>query len=300
METSRSEGYRMIKRLTILALALLAGTLLFAQEEKDIPPTIEDLQIQLQAMSDSLLQTRESEISSEYGFQDRDKLRDVAVKLQISNLPGWKTYLGIEPDNPILDNMSLRRLGITPYRALLAQQYSIWGFTELSTLLELAKQKQLPVKKLRQFAGIDSADKRFDDYSLQALGMEPEQLVAFEKEFTDNRFGYGLNIMLMGVLIVFSALAITALVVSQLRRLNPKPKQLDSAIVVTPKGKVVAKPKDMNADIIAAAIAALYLYKHDIEERRRLMLTFRRARIDQWRDSAILNMPNRDILRKRS
>lgn len=288
----------MNKITLIVALILLGFVALAAQEI--VQPTFADLQAQIQAMSDSLLQLRESEVSSAYGFRDTDKLLDVAAKLEIADRQRWKEYLGIEPKNEVLDQMSLRRLGITPYRALLAQQYSIHGFTELSTLGELAAQKQLPVKKLRQFAGIDSSDKSFDHYSLQALGKTPEELVAFEVDFNDNKMGFGFSILGFGVLIVFSALAITALVIAQLKRLNPKPKDDAGTLVLTSSGKVKSQPADMNADVIAAAIAALHLYRHDIEERRRLLLTFKRNRSDQWKSSVMLNMPNRDILRKRN
>lgn len=288
----------MTKR-TVFTLLLLSVSFALAAQELDAP-SFEDLQLQIQAMSDSLLQLRESEVISAYGFKDTDKLLDVAAKLEITDLERWKEYLGIEPNNEVLDRMSLRRLGITPFRALLAQQYSIYGFTELSTIGELAAQKQLPVKKVRQFAGISNSDKNFDNYSLQALNRTPEELVAFEEDFNANKMSFGLSILGFGVLIVFSALALTALVISQLKRLNPRPKDTDGTLVLTSSGKVKTRPVDMNVDVIAAAITALHLYKHDIEERRRLLLTFRRAGSDQWRGSVMLNMPNRDILRKRS
>ncbi len=286
-------------RIIVLTLLLLLSSMsLLAQEVEQ--PSIEDLQIQIQAMSDSLLQLRESQVVSAYGIRDTDKLLDAAAKLEIADLASWKDYLGIEPNNEVLDQMSLRRLGITPYRALLAQQYSIYGFTELSTLGELAAQKQLPVKKVRQFAGIDSADKSFDNHSLQALDRSPEEMVAFENQFNRDKLRFGLTLLGIGVLMVFSALAITALVIGQLKHLNRQPKAATAQLVLSASGKVLARPVDMNADVIAAAIAALHLYKHEIEERRRLLLTFRRAGSDQWRGSAMLNMPNRHILRKRS
>lgn len=289
----------LMARIIVLTLLLLLSSMsLLAQEVEQ--PSIEDLQIQIQAMSDSLLQLRESQVVSAYGIRDTDKLLDAAAKLEIADLASWKDYLGIEPNNEVLDQMSLRRLGITPYRALLAQQYSIYGFTELSTLGELAAQKQLPVKKVRQFAGIDSADKSFDNHSLQALDRSPQEMVAYENQFNRDKLRFGLTLLGIGVLMVFSALAITALVIGQLKHLNRQPKAATAQLVLSASSKVLARPVDMNADVIAAAIAALHLYKHEIEERRRLLLTFRRAGSDQWRGSAMLNMPNRHILRKRS
>lgn len=288
------------KPLLLLLLTLLWFMLLPAQETVTEPPSVELLQAQIQAISDSLLQMRESAIATEYGFRDTDKLHIVAEKLAITDIARWKSFLEIEPENEVLDAMSLRRLGITPYRALLAQQYSIYGYTELSKLGDIAHQKQIPVKKLRQFAGVESTDQSRDNFSLQALNRTPEKLQKFEQDFNENKMSYGLTILLYGVAFVFSALAITALAISQLRRLNREKKNPKADIVLDSAGKVKSKSQDLNADIIAAAIAALHLHKQGIDERRRLLLTFKRAHSDQWRSSATLNMPNRDILRKRS
>ncbi len=277
----------------ILILLLLPGLLMAQQTERE-----NDMEARFQAMSDSLLQFREREIQSEFGFRDTDTLEDVAAKLGIGDVPKWKEYLEVEPGNEVLDQMTLRRLGISPYKALLARQYSIFGFTELSSLAELAELKQLPIKQLRRFAGIDPTDKSHDSQSLQALGKTPEDLVEFEESFNENELGFGLSVTGIGILMVFCALAVTALVISQLHRLNREPK--DRKIRIDSQGKVKSQPKDLNSDVVAAAITALHLYKHSIEERRRLLLTFRRAQSNQWHSSGMLNMPNRDYTRTRS
>ena len=288
-----------MSKRTIFSLLLLALCLALTAQEVE-QPSFEDLQLQIQAMSDSLLKLRESEVVSAYGFKETDKLTDVAAKLEISDLEHWKEYLGIEPKNEVLDKMSLRKLGITPFRAFLAQQYSIHGFTELSTLSELAAIKSVPVKKLRAWAGLSSSDKRFDNNSLQALGKTPAELEEFVGKFRSEMLNYGLTITVFGVLVVFFALSITALVISQLKRLNKEPKKKQEQVIVADKqGKVISHPQDLNMDIIAAAITALHMHKQNIEDRRRLLLTFRRQRADQWHSSAVLSMPNLRFLRKR-
>lgn len=281
-----------------LLFSLLLVGLLSAQPKEEPQPRLEDLQSQLQALSDSLVQYRGREIASELGFRDTDRLQDVAAKLGIGNVKEWKNYLGIEPGNQALDRMSLRKLGISPYRALLAQQYSIYGFTELSGLGDLARQKHLPVKKVRAFAGISALDKSYDGHSLQALNKTPAELVAFEKEFNAHRLRYGLSVSAIGILIVFFALALTSFVIGQLKLLNRPPKPLRAALKVGAGGKVLERAPDLNTDIIAAIIATLYLHKSSIEERRRLLLTFRRAGANLWRGSGVLNFPNRDIPRR--
>ncbi|NLW19133.1 MAG: hypothetical protein GXY81_05525 [Candidatus Cloacimonetes bacterium] len=294
----------MFRKILPLALVLFGVLFLSAQEAEFDPEdavlTLEELQSQISAVSDSLVQLRESDILSEYDIKMTDKLKTVAEKMKIQDIVRWKTYLEIEPGNETLDEKSLRQLGITPYRALLAKQFSIYGFTELSKLGDLARLKQIPIKKLREFAGIKSTEKSYDQHSLQSLDKNPEELVAFENKFKEEKLNYGLYILLWGVSFVFFALAVTALAIAQLRRLNREPKKGKPDLVLDPAGNVKTKSPDLDVHVIAAAIAAFHLHKQSIEERRRLLLTFKRPHSDQWRGSAILNMPNRQILRKRS
>jgi len=94
---------------TILALLclILLCSLLSAQNLPDIEPVS-------QAASDSLSLVREREILSEYGFRDSNTLSEVASKLQIADIYNWKHLLGLEAGNRKLDEMSLRKLSITP------------------------------------------------------------------------------------------------------------------------------------------------------------------------------------------
>lgn len=294
----------MSRKLLLLALVLF-GVLFLAAQEVEFDPeyeelTLEELQSQIHAVSDSLVQMRESYILSEYDIKVTDKLKTVAEKMEIQDIVRWKAYMEIEPENEALDEKSLRQLGITPYQALLAQQYSIYGLTELSKLGDLARQKQIPLKKMREFVGVKSTDKSRDEHSLQSFNKTPEDMEAFENEFKEGKLNYGLNILLWGVSFVFSALAITALAIAQLKRLNREPKKGKADLILDPAGNVKAKAPDLDVHIIAAAIAAFHMHKQGIDERRRLLLTFKRPHSDQWRGSAILNMPNRQILRKRS
>jgi Na+-transporting methylmalonyl-CoA/oxaloacetate decarboxylase gamma subunit len=250
--------------------------------------------------SDSLAQAREKEILSEYGFDDSDKLSEVATRLEIKNQDRWKRYLGLEPENKKLDAMSLRKLGITPYRALLAQQFSVYGYTELSALNEVASSLSMPIKKLKQQLGISNANSRtWDSYSLQSLDQSPEKIKAIHDAFVENRLAYGISVTLVGMLTVFSALLITSLVIGQLVHLNRPPKTAKPDLKLSPGGKVVAASATLNRNMIAAIITALHIHQQSLEERRKMALTFRRTPTNQWRASAVLSMPNREITTKR-
>ena len=275
-------------RILLGLLIALATHLAFAQAPATLP--------QSSGIADSTLAVREQEIVSEYGFRDSNKISEVAEKLEIKDLARWKSYLGFEADNRQIDNMTLRKLGITPYRALLAQQYSIYGFTEQSTLSEVSNSLHIPIKKLKQMLELpDPNSRKFDNRSLQALDFSPEQVQKVADEFGDHTIAYGFSITAVGMGIVFLALLITSIIVGQLKHLNREAKPKAADLKLSPGGKVTAASATLNQDIIVALIAALHLHKQSIEDKRKLALTFRRTPTNQWRASAFLRMPNREM-----
>lgn len=282
-----------MRRVNLIILLLTGIYLLFGQATPEVLP-------QQQAASDSLSLVREKEILSEYGFRDSNLLSEVAAKLEIKKLDSWKRYLGLEPENKKLDGMTLRKLGITPYRALLAQQYSVYGFTELSTLSEVAASLNMPIKKMKQQLNLaNPGSRRWDSYSLQSQEIDPEKIKALYDDFRARQLHYGISVTLVGMLTVFSALLITSLVIGQMVHLNRPPKTAKPDLKLSPGGKVVAASATLNRNMIAAIITALHIHQQSLEDRRKMALTFRRTPTNQWRASAVLSMPNREINAKR-
>lgn len=246
-----------------------------------------------------LLEQREKDLQDEYGYRDTDTLKEVAKALNVSDIVKWKQYLNVEPDNPNLDNSSLRKLDITRYRAFLAKQYSDYDFTEISTLTEISAVNSVPIKKLRTLLGLPSLSKSRDGSSLQALGLDIASVDSLIAEFKHDVLPYGLSVTLVGMLVVFIALFITSIIISQLIHLNKKPKTEDKRLVIDSRGKLIVAPDHLSNNLIAAAITALHIYKTSIEERRRLALTFKRTPTNQWRASGVIDMPNRELFRSR-
>ncbi len=297
MATSRSNTRSQMSRyLLILFVTLLMVTGLQAQAQESGGL---ELQSSMAAASDSLVKQRELEVRSEFGFSETDQLDEVAKLLEIKDLDRWKSYLGLEPANKVLDNMNLRKLGITPYKALLAKQFSIYGFTELTTLAELASLKNIPIKKLRNLVGIASLERATDGFSLQALELDPARMDSLATEFDKATLPYGISVTLVGMLIVFTALLVTSIIIGQLMHVNKKPKMEDRHLVIDRSGKLVSGHHQIDPNVVAAAITALHLYETGIQERRRLLLTFKRTPTNQWRASQVLEMPNRELFRSR-
>lgn len=246
-----------------------------------------------------MLEQREKDLQDEYGYRDTDTLAEVAIALKVKDINKWKRYLSVEPNNPSLDNSTLRKLDITRYRAYLANQFCDYDFTELSTLNEIAAEKSVPIKKLRHLLGIPSLERARDNSSLQALGMSITQVDSLIADFKHDELPYGLSVTLVGMLVVFLALLITSIIISQLIHINKKPKTEDKRLVIDSRGKLIEAPDHLSNNLIAAAITALHIYKTSIEERRRLALTFKRTPTNQWRASAVSEMPNRELYRSR-
>lgn len=266
--------------------------------EDDIDPIAMDLLMRFEAVSDSLLALRDQEVRDLYGFSDKDTLEEVAELLEIEKVDLWKSYLKLEAANKALDKMNLRNLGITPYQALLAQQYSIHGFTELSTLSEVASYKNMPIKKIRSLLGHKPLDESKDNSSLQVLEITPAEIEAITEDFDSKIIPYGWSVTGAGMLIVFSALLITSIIISQLKRVNITPKKEERHLVLNQKGKLVSK-HNVDPNAAAAAITVLHLYQASIREQRKQLLTIKRTPTNQWRASQVMNMPNREHLRSR-
>jgi Na+-transporting methylmalonyl-CoA/oxaloacetate decarboxylase gamma subunit len=298
MATSRYEDWIMNKS-TLLCLIILLLAAFIGAENPETGEATTPISPQPEVIADSLMQVMGKLVQQEYGFLDTDKLADVAIALDIRETAEWKTYLGLESQNPTLDKKSLRDLGITPYRAFLGKQFCLHGFTEQSTVAEIASRESIPVKKLRQLLNIPTLDRGRDGFSLQALAVPIADVDSMISRFKEEELPYGFSLMGAGMLIVFSALLITSIVISQLIHLNRNSRKKDPKLIITHAGKLVSAGKEISNNTIAAAITALFLYKQGIEDRRRLLLTFHRTPTNQWRASGVLDMPNRVILRNR-
>jgi hypothetical protein len=284
----------MRKLLILIALSLMLGGL-FAQAPA--PAAVAS-----PAISDSLAEQKKLEILDEYGIRETSTLQETAKILELENMQRFKHLLNLEESNDKLDSRTLRQLGITPYEAFLASQKINYGFSELNNLTEVAAVLHIPIKKLKSMLGepIDPLTKEHDLRSLQSLNLSPERLMEIKDEFEQDRVPYGFSLTLVGMLVVFSALLITSIVIGQLRHLQAEKKKEPPVIKVSATGKVIKAPSGVSSDIIVAAVSALYIYEYTIKERRRIQLTFNRSKTNQWRSSAILSMPNREFTRKRS
>ncbi len=284
-------------RYTWFILLLIVLTSYGLTATNEIDPEIQQQMLlkAVQTITDSLAQLKELEIHERYGFLESNTLQEVAEKLQIADFARWKRFLDLDPANEALNAKSLRKLGISPYRAQLAYESAVLGFNELNTVSEVSSLLQVPIKKFKQLtiSTRGPLDRSMDHMTLQALQLNPKEVKRACDIYQENRMAHGLSITLVGMLIVFSALVLTSIIISQLHRVNIAPTApVANIIKVNPQGQVTDQPQNLSSNVIIAAITALHLHINSIAERRRLILTFKRASVNLWHASRVTELPN--------
>jgi Na+-transporting methylmalonyl-CoA/oxaloacetate decarboxylase gamma subunit len=182
-------------------------------------------------------------------------------------------------------NVILLALCLFGFALLSAQATTEVVPDSLANIGQLAANHHVPVKKLIQELNLPMGTA----YTTMPkdVHLSHEQVQAAIQNFQDHRMNFGGILTLLGMSVVFAALAITATILSQFHRFNRENKP------VKPVQKEVVKPM-RGDDAYVAAMVALYMHNQEIRERNKLLLTWRRAPVSMWKASAIVEMPNRE------
>lgn len=279
-----------MSRITYIALVfvVLITFVILAADEISFESSTE--------ISDSLKQTMENRLKRELGITDYSTLVQTSNLLNI-NINELKRNLGLDVKNNRLDNMQLKQLGVSVYQVSLAQESIEFGFNTSSSLTNISNKYNIPIKRLKYLLNLNPLDHSLNNRSIQSLEISPDSVRQVIDEFQETIYMVGSNIIMIGMLVVFLSLFITSFVIMQLKHLNilTQEKPAKSLVKVESKGKILSiHPATDNCNI-AAVIAILNLHRYQIEERRKLSLTFQRERSNYWRGSAIISMPNRNF-----
>lgn len=251
------------------------------------------------AISDSLLETFEKRVEEEYGINENSTLLQVAEVFAI-DISVLKKQLNLDARNTKLNKMRLKALGISTYQALLAQQSIQYGFNEASSLEMISAQLSIPIKKLKSLLKLDPLDRSLNGRTVESLDLSLDYVAKAKQEFDGSLYQIGTSITIVGMLVVFTSLFITSLVILLLKYVDVKPKAGQSApdIKLTKSGKVLSANANISNNEIIAAITALHIYTYQLEERRRINLTFHRTKANFWHASGYSEMPNRLFSRR--
>ncbi len=115
----------------------------------------------------------------------------------------------------------------------------------------------------------------------------------------DSIMHYSWSIVLIGMLVIFSSLSLTGLVISQLQNLSlfSKLSRLFTRRKMIPKLKD-NKSRDTGIDAVIAAVTALHYHIQEAEESNKMIIAWTREPVSVWKASARFLMPNR-IMRER-
>jgi len=268
----------MKKTFSIIMLSLLALCLILplSAQEQD---------------STDVMVSRQMEL---YGISEDNTLQEVAefVNLSIEDL---RLKFKLNPRDTRLAQRKLKALRLDPEKVILFRDNQLYNYDHNYTVHEISKKLNIPIKKLLEYLKLNVQDKSNYDKTLLELHFTPEDIDKINKDFLEHKSEFGAILTLLGMLVVFSALAITALVISQMVHFNPKKKPVVSApaSVQTPIGTVnTSKSEDMSSAAIIAVITAIHMRMQELEEESKLMLTWKRANVSMWQATGKVQFPN--------
>lgn len=164
------------------------------------------------------------------------------------------------------------------------------------TLKSLSEELKMPPKKLASY--IEQADYKTPEAEFEISKTEIDKI---QKQYEEqDKLGYALTIVGLGMFVVFFSLVLCGLVIGQLKHLGKPKKEKAKAQPVAQKASKKDEPKpDVSGDALVAAICALHLHIKETEEQNSMLLTWKRTPISMWRSQTRTNMPNAEFYRRR-
>lgn len=181
------------------------------------------------------------------------------------------------------------------------------SFSEISIVLNLTDEKELdeplsafnitlddlslvlsvPTGKIIEALELDEDVDR-SKLIIDDLGLGLQEIKEAYDRFKEQRWHYSWNIVLVGMIVIFSSLALTGFFVGQLSSIGREKK---------PGKKTKQHPDTQNdakqkKDSVIAAIATVHLHLKEAEESERLIIAWNREPVCVWKTSGKMVMPN--------
>lgn len=238
------------------------------------------------------------------------------VQAKSTSISNSNTTVNVVCSNDEAKYSNIQPVGIEYVKAGKLNLFMVRGNMSIK---EIADSISMPVKKLKfmlkdklaaygevnsEFAGLKSQSRRWDSILIADLNIEPKLIADNFEEFYANRLSFGGSITLVGLVIVFLSLLLISLLIAQFQHLAKVTKKKEKAntakSVSTPVGTVTGAPEQLNANSVIAVIAAVHKYRSSLKQRKRILMTFNRHKVNMWNSSGKVKMPNTefDKLRK--
>ena len=191
---------------------------------------------------------------------------------------------------------------INPLQGLY-EKISVYEYSAEDTIAELSLNLSIPASKLIEFFELPIETDR--GLTLAELNISADDVEAARQKFRKTIWGFSWNIVLVGMLVIFSSLSLTGLLIGALSRaviFSERPAKTAKSA----KGKTEdreakrikvddLKSRDSGYNAVIAAITALHFHLKEAEEISKMTLSWKREPISVWRTSGKLDMPNRVI-----
>lgn len=228
-----------------------------------------------------------------FGFSEENTLNEVSSMINIS-VDSLVTQFKLSKKDKKIASRKLKNLRLDPENIVLFKDTIKFNFNHNFTLLELSKKLNIPIKKLLEFLDLNIQDKSNYNKTLLELHISTQEIDEINKKFIEEKPEFGAVLTIIGMLVVFCALIITALVISQMAHFNKKTKVIPAASSVqTPIGIVTTKKnEDLSSAAIVAVVTAIHMRMHELDEESKLMLTWKRANVSMWQATGKVQFPN--------
>lgn len=160
------------------------------------------------------------------------------------------------------------------------------------TLYEFSLKTGIPTQKIKSYLELKSNIST--DLTFQQIGISNTKIHKIIPRYKKDKGSFLLIVVIIGMLIVFLSLILVGIIINQLKviqfleKLKNKPKKK----VKTDIGTITTTKRNLSNNDIVAVITAIYLHELEVEEKNKLLLTWKRANISMWKAANKIEMPN--------
>lgn len=229
-----------------------------------------------------------------YGISENNTIKQVSEIVDIS-IDDLKKYFKIDPRIKNSENRTLKSLQIDPERVIIFKDDTKYGFNHNYTLFDVCDKLDIPKKKLLEYMELGIQDQSNYTKRLHELGKTPADIIKINEQFLEDIPEFGAILTILGMLVVFAALFVTSIIISQLAHFNIKKKTVPivQSSIQTPIGEITTtKPQEVSSASYIAVITAIHKRRQELEEEAKVLLTWKRAAVSMWQASGKTQFPN--------
>jgi hypothetical protein len=213
-----------------------------------------------------------------------DTLGLAVSKIKESLLPTIRIDENIDNRNLISLNLSLDDI----YQLYLTEKYE---YNDFSKIGDVAKIIDVPYSKLATYLNLDPQNQANRLLTIRDIRRETLDLNDIKQDFDNDKLIHSSYLMVLCMIVIFIALLLTSIIISQLVLISRKTSEADPASIISKVGRIITdKSEHLHGNAIVAVIATIEKLKADTVTESRIMMTFRRTQVNMWHASGKVEM----------